>query len=139
MSNLSDVQLAALKAAQDILDNAGLSPLDLNTDLPSSRDVSPAASSVSVHQPVIPSPKVMAARYCPQPAQLFTIDEIARGCNKVNRETSVDAIIEHSLGAIVEYPQTGSAPGHAVAHIFHVNPDPKSFIHLKLRRKRRFF
>ncbi|KAG1802907.1 uncharacterized protein HD556DRAFT_1216010, partial [Suillus plorans] len=79
----------------------------------------------------IQSPEVMAARYCPQPARLFTIDEIAQGCNKVNRETSVDAIIEHPLGAIVEYPQTGSAPGDAVAHIFHVNPDPKLFIHPK--------
>jgi hypothetical protein len=48
MSNLSDVQLAALKAVQDILDNAGLSPLDLNTNLPPSRDASPAAPSTSV-------------------------------------------------------------------------------------------
>ncbi|KAG2745354.1 hypothetical protein P692DRAFT_201720309 [Suillus brevipes Sb2] len=127
--NLSDVQLAALKAAQDILDNAGLSPLDLNTNLPPSRDASPAAPSTSVQQPA--SPEVIAARYRPPPARLFTTDEVARGCNKINRETSVDAIIEHPLSAIVEYPQTGSAPGLAVAHVFHIDPSPNLFIHPK--------
>jgi hypothetical protein len=131
MSNLSDVQLAALKAVQDILDNAGLSPLDLNTNLPPSRDASPAAPSTSVQQPVNLSPEVIATRYRPPPARLFTTDEVAQGCNKINRETSVNAIIKHPLSTIVEYPQTGSAPGLAVAHVFHINPNLNSFIHPK--------
>ncbi|KAG1744667.1 uncharacterized protein EDB91DRAFT_1246797 [Suillus paluster] len=131
MSNLSDVQLAALKAAQEILDNAGLSPLDLNTNLPPSRNASPAAPSMSVQQPVNPSQEVIAACYHPPPVHLFTTNEVAQGCNNINCKTSVDVIIEHPLSAIVKYPQTGSAPGHAVAHIFHVDPNPDSFIHPK--------
>jgi hypothetical protein len=61
MSNHSDVQLTTLKAAQEILDNAGLSPLDLNSNLPPSHVASPAALSASLQQPVIPSPEVIAA------------------------------------------------------------------------------
>lgn len=131
MLNLSDTQLATLKAVQDILNNAGLSPLNLNTNLPPSHNASPATPSMSVQQPVNLSPEVIAAHYHPPPARLFTTDEVARCCNKINHETSVDAIIEHHLSAIVEYPQTGSVPGLAVAHIFYINPNPHLFIHPK--------
>ncbi|KAG1788472.1 uncharacterized protein HD556DRAFT_1245206, partial [Suillus plorans] len=32
------------------------------------------------------------------------------------------AFVEHPLGAIVEYPQTGDAPDQSIAHIFNIDP-----------------
>lgn len=41
----------------------------------------------------------------------------------------MDAIVNHPPGAIVEYPQTGSFDGQAVAHVFPV--DPTTFVNPK--------
>ncbi|KAG1788075.1 hypothetical protein EV424DRAFT_1550855 [Suillus variegatus] len=50
---------------------------------------------------------------------------------KVNRQTYVQALVEHSLGAIVKYPEMGASKDLSVAHIFDVNPDPDHFINPK--------
>ncbi|KAF9231054.1 hypothetical protein BU15DRAFT_29339, partial [Melanogaster broomeanus] len=69
-------------------------------------------------------------QYIPPPARPFTPDELTNHVHKINRNQSVDAIIEHPLGAIVEYPQTGVFPGQAIAHVFTIDPlsfeNPKS-------------
>lgn len=52
-------------------------------------------------------------------------------CNQVNRQTYVQALVEHSLGAIVKYPEMGASKDLSVAHIFDVNPDPDHFINPK--------
>ncbi|KAF8488095.1 hypothetical protein BU17DRAFT_59782, partial [Hysterangium stoloniferum] len=49
--------------------------------------------------------------------------------NKTTRQSYASALIEHPIGAIVEYPESGSQPKYSVAHHFHINP--KNFIHPK--------
>jgi len=41
----------------------------------------------------------------------------------LNRKAYVDALLDHPLGVVVEFPQSGYAPTRAVAHRFAVNPD----------------
>ena len=45
-----------------------------------------------------------------------------RQVNKVNRKVTVDALVEHPLGALVEYPETGATTKQSVAHIFRIDP-----------------
>ncbi|KAG1727710.1 hypothetical protein EDB19DRAFT_1857471 [Suillus lakei] len=123
--SFSDSQHAAILAAQQILENVGLSPRDLDSPSPS-----PAPTLPSTLLP--PSPEVLSSRYQPPPAQAFTADELSLKCDRVNRETCVQALIEHPLGAIVEYPETGACEDSSVAHIFNVNPNPDHFINPKL-------
>ncbi|KZP33349.1 hypothetical protein FIBSPDRAFT_718116, partial [Athelia psychrophila] len=54
---------------------------------------------------------------------------INASANCLNRKSRVDAIIVHPLGAIVEYPETGSHHNERVAHRFLV--DPANFYHPK--------
>ncbi|KAF8525595.1 hypothetical protein BU17DRAFT_41669, partial [Hysterangium stoloniferum] len=49
--------------------------------------------------------------------------------NKTTHQSYASALIEHPIGAIVEYPESGSQPKYSVAHHFHINP--KNFIHPK--------
>ncbi|KAH7903935.1 hypothetical protein BJ138DRAFT_1019827 [Hygrophoropsis aurantiaca] len=124
----TDTQRLALQNAQQILDSVGLSPRDLNDDSVSNastpRAATPPSSSCS------PSPVILCSQYEPPPACFFTPDEVSRKLNKVNRLTSVHARVEHPVGALVEYPQTGAIDGQSVAHIFAV--DPKAFQHPRL-------
>ncbi|KAF9234897.1 hypothetical protein BU15DRAFT_52007 [Melanogaster broomeanus] len=139
--SFSDGQLAVLHLAQAILDSAGLSPQALSHSSPgSSRSCTPS-EPVPSPEPSIPpltdprtlppSSAVLALRYEPPVAHKFTDNEINQRLNKVNRQTYVDAIIEHPPGAVVEYPQTGEVTGASIAHIFNVDSDPSRFIHPK--------
>ncbi|KAF8184741.1 hypothetical protein BJ912DRAFT_852992, partial [Pholiota molesta] len=65
-------------------------------------------------------------QYTPPMARAFTSDEIAHGSNKVNLRTTVDAIIDHPLNMLVEYPETGREPEYSVGHRFAI--DPQDFI-----------
>ncbi|KAF9228959.1 hypothetical protein BS17DRAFT_763603 [Gyrodon lividus] len=47
----------------------------------------------------------------------FMLTEISQGINKVNHETAVEHIVEHSYDAIVEYPETGDSPDIAIMHL----------------------
>ncbi|KIK72133.1 hypothetical protein PAXRUDRAFT_181276, partial [Paxillus rubicundulus Ve08.2h10] len=137
----SDGQLTALRQAQAILDAAGLSPQALSQSSPiSSRSCTPSESVPSPEHSIPPltdprtlppSSTILALRYEPPVARKFTDDEIDQGLNKVNRQTYVDAIIEHPPGTIVEYPQTGEVTGARIAHIFNVDSNPSRFIHPK--------
>ncbi|KAG2119860.1 uncharacterized protein F5147DRAFT_556254, partial [Suillus discolor] len=68
-----------------------------------------------------PSPIVQASNYIPPPAHHFTADEISQNAHHVNWQTTVDAIVKHPFGAIIEYPETGSVMGQAIAHIFPIS------------------
>jgi hypothetical protein len=74
-----------------------------------------------------PAPAVLASCYEPAPSRPFTDIEHHHGADKVTRETVAHCIIEHLYDAIIEYSETGSSPGVAIAHIFNINPD--SFYH----------
>ncbi|KAJ7265241.1 hypothetical protein C8J57DRAFT_1069413, partial [Mycena rebaudengoi] len=56
------------------------------------------------------------------PARTFTAEEIQRGFNRINRLTYIHALLEHPVGAIVEYPETGETAGVCIAHRFSVDP-----------------
>ncbi|KZV83375.1 hypothetical protein EXIGLDRAFT_843006 [Exidia glandulosa HHB12029] len=67
---------------------------------------------------------VRLRQYEPPPARRWTAHELARSKNvgKYTREKRCAAVIDHPLGAIVEYPETGSQLNEAVAHRFQVDP-----------------
>ncbi|KAG2029724.1 hypothetical protein BDR03DRAFT_1018040 [Suillus americanus] len=99
--DLSEHQHLAVQHAQSIISDAGLSASDLDYSpttstrslTPTTLNMSPAASSVAPLPSTEPSPI----------------------------QTTVDAIVEHPLRAIVEYPETGSVMGQAIAHIFSIS------------------
>lgn len=70
-----------------------------------------------------PAPAVSASRYEPPPSRLITETERNQGLHKVTREKVAHRVVEHPRDAIVEYPETGDAPGIAVAHLFNIDPD----------------
>ena len=80
---------------------------------------------------VLPLPAIQGYRYQPPAARHFTCDEIGRGENCVNRLTRLDAIIEHPLGSIVEYPESGSTQS-CIGHRFLVDATSDMFSHPKL-------
>ncbi|KAJ7728102.1 hypothetical protein B0H16DRAFT_1331143 [Mycena metata] len=87
---------------------------------------------VSQALPDVPSTcagAVQGSRYCPPLSRHFTAEELRRGFDCINRQTYVHGLVEHPLGAIVEYPETGSAKGVGIAHRFSV--DPAGFSHPK--------
>ncbi|KAG2110340.1 uncharacterized protein F5147DRAFT_772592 [Suillus discolor] len=151
MSFLTDFQRSAVQSAQILLENAGLSPRDLDSFSSSSSSPSPPSSSPSPPpSPSSPPPStlpkfcpaslstrntclaVAGTRYTPPPAQPFTVEDRLQGRHCVTRKTSAHAIIEHPIGATVEYPQTRRHADESIAHIFHINPSMfTSTLHLK--------
>ncbi|KAG1869710.1 hypothetical protein C8R48DRAFT_597246 [Suillus tomentosus] len=127
--DLSEHQRLAVQHAQSILSDAGLSVSDLDYSpttstrslTPTTLNTSPAALSVALLPSTEPSQIVQASNYIPLPACQFTADEISQNAHHVNRQTTVDAIVEHPLGAIMEYPETGSVMGQAIVHIFSIS------------------
>ncbi|KAJ8468567.1 hypothetical protein ONZ45_g17202 [Pleurotus djamor] len=122
--NLSTPQRHAIRHAQQILSRAGLSvplePLVLPA-LDSERALLSSAAVV----PTVPTPSDLGAihlSYNAPKARKFTQEEIDKQLNYVNRQTTLTAIVEHPVGAIVEYPQTGDGPEEIIGHLFHVEP-----------------
>ncbi|KAF8547225.1 hypothetical protein OG21DRAFT_1425234 [Imleria badia] len=131
--SFSQSQLRALEEVHSLLAQAGLTISDCDTlsrlssrlsAHPSSPALSFLHSRASSQGPNTsePSPQVIASRYIPPPARAFTADERMRQLNKVNRKVMVDAIVEHPLGALIEYPETGAITKQNVAHIFRIDP-----------------
>jgi len=141
MSFLTDFQRSVAQSAQILLENAGLSLQDLDSFSLSS----PSPSSLSPLPPPPPSPSspipstlpkfcpaslsthntclaVAGAHYTPPPAQPFTVEDHMKEWHHVTCKTSAHAIVEHPIGAIVEYPQTGRHADESIAHIFHIEP-----------------
>ncbi|KAG1760684.1 hypothetical protein EV702DRAFT_1053394 [Suillus placidus] len=128
--DLSEDQLFAVQCAKSILSDTGLrSPSDLDYSpvtstrslTPTTSNTSPAVSSFTSLPSTEPSPIIQASNYIPPPAHHFTANKISRNAHRINRQTTVNAIVEHPCGAIVEYPETGSVMGQAVAHIFPIS------------------
>lgn len=126
-------QTAALLEIQQLVLCSGLSPDQLSALSPTApSELSPSsATSLLLGSPSLGSqhPVFIASTYVPLPACHFTPSEVKQGHHCANHKTSVDAIVEHPKGAIVEYPQTGEFDKGIVAHIFHINP--VAFHHLK--------
>jgi len=149
---LTDFQCSAAQSAQILLENAGLSLQDLDSFSSSS----PSPSSLSPSPPPLPSPSspipstlskfcsdslstrntclaVAGAHYTPPPAWPFTVEDHMKGQHHVTHKTSAHAIVEHPIGAIVEYPQTGCHANESITHIFHIEPSTfTSTLHPKL-------
>ncbi|KAF5382081.1 hypothetical protein D9615_004312 [Tricholomella constricta] len=122
---LSVVQLSALLQAKQILDDVGLNVHGASDD----PDALQLSTFISDNMPQSPSAEVQLSQYEPPIARSFSEKELLAGINHINRLTTVDALIDHPLNAIVEYPQTGSCKGESVAHRFVV--DPTNFVHPK--------
>ncbi|KAK7032947.1 hypothetical protein R3P38DRAFT_3503189 [Favolaschia claudopus] len=126
---LSSEQRAAVYAAKKLLDDAGLT----TPPLPTSDHVGDAGGDLADVTRVISQtlliPPSAPFQYIPPHSRPFTAEELLRGRDCINRQTYVHAIVEHPAGAIVEYPETGTVTGVAIAHVFSV--DPASFTHPK--------
>ncbi|KAJ7159144.1 hypothetical protein C8R43DRAFT_882333 [Mycena crocata] len=124
---LSEVQLAAVAKAKKLLDDVGLTTLSTNPDDSDFLEVSRIISHTL--PPTSASPAVLGSLYQPPPARSFTFEEIQRGFDCINRQTYVNAIVEHPVGSIVEYPETGTTRSVRIAHRFSI--DPAKFSHPK--------
>ncbi|KAF8516406.1 hypothetical protein BU17DRAFT_67419 [Hysterangium stoloniferum] len=123
---LSREQVDALKKAKLILEEARI------FDIPSI-SVNPELQQLqhifNLHIDPLSHSFSPLLNYYPPPARLFTEEEWQHSKNKTTRQSYASALIEHPIGAIVEYPESGSQPKYSVAHHFHINP--KNFIHPK--------
>jgi hypothetical protein len=122
---LSSAQLSAVLEAKKILDDVDLTTTNLDDSdfLEVRRVVSQALSATSSLS------AIQGSLYHSPPARTFTAEEIQRGFNRINRLTYIHALLEHPVGAIVEYPETGETAGVCIAHRFSV--DPAIFSHPK--------
>lgn len=138
MSHLTELQRSAVQNAQALLERDGLSPRDLDSVSPSpspsplplspvyaaSESTSPhlcTATALASTQHARPNAAI-SIHYIPPPARPFTDDDRVQKLHRVTRRTSVHAVVEHPVGAIIEYPQTGQHENESVAHIFHIDP-----------------
>lgn len=121
---LSIEQVGALHHARQILEDAGLLGSEGGTS-----DVENLASQLvpifdahlgsdSVHHP-----HILDSHYFPPPAAPFTAEQILSGANRLTRKSYVNAIVHHPVGAVIEYPQSGSRDDEAVAHVWSANPE----------------
>ncbi|KAJ7505090.1 hypothetical protein B0H11DRAFT_1709164 [Mycena galericulata] len=126
--SLSDVQLSAVLEARKLLANVGLTTLPTNLD--DGRDFLEVTRALSKAVPASSAcAAVLGSLYRPPPARAFTPEEILSGFDRINRQKYVHAIVEHPAGSIVEFPETGTSKGVAIAHRFSV--DPSNFSHPK--------
>lgn len=121
---LSEVQLAAVVEAQKLLADVGLTT-PTNLDDPGNNFV----EVTRIISQALPCAAVRGSLYRPPTPRAFTAEEIRRGVDCINRQTYVHTIVEHPVGSIVEYPETGTSEGVAVAHRFSI--DPANFSHPK--------
>ncbi|KAF8587966.1 hypothetical protein K439DRAFT_1280687, partial [Ramaria rubella] len=73
------------------------------------------------HLTPVSNPLIQNSQYTPSLAAPFTAKEISAGRNQMTQQGYVQGIIEHPAGAIIEFPQTGSKDGKAIAHRFSVD------------------
>ncbi|KAF8180705.1 hypothetical protein K438DRAFT_2021287 [Mycena galopus ATCC 62051] len=129
---LTDIQLAAVYEAKKILEDAGLTttnqlPTNQNHNL--DHDFLETTHIISQALSSSACTAVKGYRYLAPSSRPFTAEELRRGLDCINRQTYVHAIVEHPVGAIVEYPETGAVQDVAIAHRFSI--DPTQFSHPK--------
>ena len=108
---LNEQQLTALATAQKDFSRVGLT----------------ISTTTSTHIAILPKQDdslngpslqvVLAQLRYKSPLALF----LPHTTYQLNRKGYVHAILDHPLGAVVEYPQSGHSPGQAVAHRFTVD------------------
>ncbi|KIJ31740.1 hypothetical protein M422DRAFT_266489 [Sphaerobolus stellatus SS14] len=108
---LSFEQLDTLKTVQNTLESAGIFSESIRFSNPAISDLRDSLSSTlggAEHHPLI-----SLIKYSAPFSRDFSPEEIHNGCNKSTRKSYVSSIIHHPQGAVVEYPETGSAIGKA--------------------------
>lgn len=78
------------------------------------------------HSPMFPTPLIP---YISPKAVLFTQEELDGGKGHLTRKSYVNGIVDHPLGAIVEFPETGIRMNMAIGHRFEIRPE--RFVHPK--------
>jgi hypothetical protein len=125
--SLSVQQQAALHEAKQLLRHVGLSLGNTDSSVlvdNSQDDLITCSNSSLTHLP-------LAQRLSHDPSiHIFTEAEILQRKNQVNRQSYLDALCDHPLGSIVEYPDTGDTADMSVGHMFSV--DSTHFHHPKL-------
>ncbi|KIJ25851.1 hypothetical protein M422DRAFT_273135 [Sphaerobolus stellatus SS14] len=132
---VSLLQWVALQSASKELEEAGLFDEHMVNSNPNLLQLKEIFSSVAA-----PShPLLSLLKYTSPQLEYFSSEEILSGMNKCTRQGYVQARVYHPLNAVVEYPQSGSVDGEAVAHIFRIDPsrdlegfDPKKNIQFSL-------
>ncbi len=124
---LSFEQLGAVWQAKQLLEDAGLFPSDQSPEA--------AAANIVQLQELFSGnlndsnqSETVGLHYVPQPATPFTPEALESGANCLTWKAHVTAKVEHPIGAIVEYPETGSQTNESVMHIFHVNSADPMFV-----------
>ncbi|KAF7374227.1 hypothetical protein MSAN_00305500 [Mycena sanguinolenta] len=118
---LSNAQLSAVYEAKKILAEVGLTTVPTTSD--DHRNYLDVSRIISEALPTSDSTcaAVSGSLYRPLPARPFTEEELQQSLNYINRQTSVHRLVEHPLGAIVKYPETGNSTGVGIAHRFYIN------------------
>lgn len=97
----TDEELDAIHCAQEVLRQAGLQLTDIFARNPSVND-----SQTPLFDYIAPK------------ARLFTEDELKSGVGRVTRQSHIDGIVDHPIGAVLEFPETGDRMGMAIGHRF---------------------
>jgi len=71
--------------------------------------------------PSILTPSTPLLSYNPPVPHIFTSDEIRAKKSQLTRQAYIHGLVEHPPGAIVEYPESGSAENLGIGHVFHVD------------------
>lgn len=109
-------QIGAVHQATQILEDAGLLTTSSDTtDLSSQLQELLQSYLLSAGEPALVNP-----HYSSPSPRSFTPAEIASGANRVTGKSYINCVIEHPLGAIVEYP-TSCPDTIAVAHRFKIH------------------
>ena len=134
LSVATDGQQQAIAQARMLLQAAGLD-ISALTGLSSSIQPDTEPTQTLSHtrlSPQLPHPAVAGYRYIPLPLEVHSAN--VSWCAKINRQTTISALVDHPFNAIVEYPETGQSAEQLVAHRFSVDPnDPNDRLHLNFQ------
>ncbi|KAJ7857576.1 hypothetical protein B0H13DRAFT_1640907 [Mycena leptocephala] len=124
---LSDAQLSAVLEAKRLLASVGLTTTNFDTN---DHDLQEVTNIIASALPTTSAcAAVQGSSYQPPAARNFTAEELRRAYDCINRQNYVHALVDHPVGSIVEYPETGASKGVGIAHKFSV--DPENFCHPK--------
>jgi hypothetical protein len=136
-ASLTPSQLKAVKEATSILENAGVSKQDLIAEYAELGLPPVTLQNPSSHNFL---PLISSLKYIPPPSVPFSEEDIYFQKNAVTRQSFASSRIQHPVGAVVEFPESGAYKGHSIAHIFSVDPndviDPKRNIQYSLGGKK---
>ncbi|KAF8580723.1 hypothetical protein K439DRAFT_1619588 [Ramaria rubella] len=120
-------QLGAKHQAKEILEAAGLLG---DSDISETSWFKDMINMLDMHLGSASHPSLIF-KAGPSTAVPFTLQQILSGANRVTQQSYVQAIIEHPVNSVVEYPQTGMKMGKGITHHFLMNPKVSRFINPK--------